>query len=377
MPKIQWQVFNGATDISAKVLSMNIVQGRQKYLDDYSGGSCTLTINNAGDYASGITYGTVIRVQNFGGGGLQFLCDFWVQEVVFNDYPGNTGLNTATITAVDWVGRAGRVLANNFILAQSLCGIQLKLFEGAALGPLPLDMGVNAGSLTGGSQAAAITYTGSVNNYLNLLSATERGYIVLRGSTLFFIDRGTVSSALGAHQTFGRTPNPVTIGYETFERIQNGTQFINTATVSPNGLASQTSVNSSSVTAYGPASYSSSTVDFNTTQALGNAQWITNTFSNPSSIRFECSFTDRAQANVGLDNFMANFWGRIEKTAYFEYQVPGGSATTVLTVMEGFTLNATPEGTRFDMSFSPLTYYQFFTLDSSTLGILDTSRLGW
>lgn len=377
MPKIQWQVFSGATDISSKVLSMNIVQGRQKYLDDYSGGSCTLTINNAGDYASGITYGTVIRVQDLAGGGSQFVCDFWVQEVVFNDYPGNTGLNTATITAVDWVSRSGRVLANNFVLGQALCGIQLKLFEQASLGPLPSDMFVNAGSLTYGSQAAAITYTGSVNNYLNLLSATERGYIVLRGSTLYFIDRATVSSTLSSVITFGRTPGPLTIGYENFERIQNGTQFINTATVSPNGLASQTSVNSSSVTAYGPASYSSSTVDYNTTQALGNAQWITNTFSNPSSIRFECSFTDQAQDNVGLDNFMAYFWGFISKVVYFEYQVPGGSATTVLTVMEGFTLNATPEGTRFDMSFSPLTYYQFFTLNSNSLGILDTSRLGW
>jgi hypothetical protein len=29
------------------------------------------------------------------------------------------------------------------------------------------------------------------------------------------------------------------------------------------------------------------------------------------------------------------------------------------------------------LNLSPLTYYQFFTLDSSTLGILDTSRLGW
>jgi hypothetical protein len=31
----------------------------------------------------------------------------------------------------------------------------------------------------------------------------------------------------------------------------------------------------------------------------------------------------------------------------------------------------------FTLFLSPLTYYQFFTLDSSTLGILDTSRLGW
>jgi hypothetical protein len=46
-------------------------------------------------------------------------------------------------------------------------------------------------------------------------------------------------------------------------------------------------------------------------------------------------------------------------------------------VMEGYQINVTPEQTTFDLSFSPLTYYQFFTLDSSVLGKLNFSRLGW
>jgi len=59
------------------------------------------------------------------------------------------------------------------------------------------------------------------------------------------------------------------------------------------------------------------------------------------------------------------------------YQVPGGSPTSTNVLMEGWSINITPEQTRFELSYSPLQYYQFFTLDSSTLGILDTSRLGW
>jgi hypothetical protein len=57
--------------------------------------------------------------------------------------------------------------------------------------------------------------------------------------------------------------------------------------------------------------------------------------------------------------------------------VPGGSLTTIAVVMEGAQINVTPEQTEFRMTFSPLQYYQFFTLNSSTLGILNTSRLGW
>ena len=60
------------------------------------------------------------------------------------------------------------------------------------------------------------------------------------------------------------------------------------------------------------------------------------------------------------------------------YRIPGaGSDTSVQTVIEGWNLNITPAQTRWTLYLSPLTYYQFFTLDSSTLGILDTSRLGW
>jgi hypothetical protein len=45
--------------------------------------------------------------------------------------------------------------------------------------------------------------------------------------------------------------------------------------------------------------------------------------------------------------------------------------------VEGFNVNITPEQTTFTVYFSPANYYQYFILNSTTLGILDTSRLGW
>jgi hypothetical protein len=378
MPKINWQiVYDGATDITDKVLSMNITQGREKYLDTYSGGSCTFTINNSANYASIITYGTVINVRSLLNDSSQFFCDFWVQEITFDDYPGNTGLNTATITAVDWISRAGRILADNLSLPQLSTGDQLRRFEISAGGPLPSDMGVNSGLSGTGSLASATTYTGSVNNYMNLLVTTERGYVVLRGSTLTFVERPYVSSLVPIATTLGRTTSASQIAYQTFERIQNGTQFINTATISPNGLASQTSVNLGSVVAYGSAAYSSSTVDYTITQAVGNANWIVNNFSDLTTLRFACSLTDVAQNATALTAWLTQCWGSFNRSINLSYQVPGGSLTTTAVVMEGAQINVTPELTQFAMTFSPLQYYQFFTLNSSTLGILDTSRLGW
>lgn len=379
MGTLNWTVTHtpvggAATDITSRVLSANIVQGRTQYLDPYSGGFMTLTINNSSNYASGIGYGSTIQITNNGAAEFNLIC--WVQEVDYTDYPGGTGLNTATITCADWVSRAGRVQAQALSLAQAATGFQLKLFEASALGPLPSDMAINAIGL-GQSTASAITYTGTVTNYLNLLQTTERGYVVLRGSTLNWVARDIVSTYSPIATTIGRTTSTTQIAYQDFKRIQNGSQFINRATITSSGVATQTETNTTSQSLYGPAFYSSETVDFNATQADGNAAWIVNNFSDPASLRFEVSFTDVAQNVTALTSYMSQCWGTFNRTINLSYTVPGGSSTTTAVVMEGLRMSITPDRTEFRMSFSPLQYYQFFTLNSSTLGILNTSRLGW
>ena len=378
MTKLTWQIRHFTTDwnnITSKVLSVSLNFGREKYLDAYSGGRAILTINNAADYASQITYGQQIEVIS-GVPGQQFYMTYWVQEVVYNDYPGNTGLNTATITAVDWMSRAGRIYANNLVLSSGGTLYQARLFENAAGGPLPSDMLIYNYGL-GDSIASATTYSGSVNNYYNLLNTTERGVFLQRSSRLYFQPRSYIGSLVASPYTMGRTTSSSQIAYQEFQRIQNGTQFINTATIQPSGLTEQTSVNTTSRSTYGAASYSSATVDYTTTQAQGNGDWITNTFSNPAALRFQCSFLDVAQNSTALDGWMADVWLPGEQIVDLSYTAPGGSSTTVRCVIEGGNINITPDSTQFTLSFSPLTYYQFFTLDSATLGILDTSRLGW
>jgi len=142
-------------------------------------------------------------------------------------------------------------------------------------------------------------------------------------------------------------------------------------------LRGQTATNTASVGSYGQSFYSSSTVDATETQALGNAQWISNNFNDPYSLRFTCTFDDVAQNATALTAFMQQIFGGVNRTINFKYQVPGGSETTVACVIEGYSINATPESTQYVLNLSPLQYYQFFTLNSTTLGILDTSRLGW
>ena len=380
-----WKFFYGpsgfsiGTEFTSNVLSASMFYGRTKYLDDYGAGTLTITINNSANFVSNFSFNTGIILKTDRTGVFPLPNDpqntYFVQEITFADYPGNVGLSTATLLCVDALGRAGRVQATNLSLTQQTTGLQATAFNSLSSGPLPSTVKIQ--NLQTQSTASAQTYTGTVLNQLNILNDTERGMFKTKRDSdagrISFHGRKQVDAVTAV--SFGRTTSASVIGYQEFSRIQNGLSFINTATISPNGLASQTVSNASSVSTYGATFYSSSTVDFDTTQAQGNAGWIANTFSDPTDIRFEIGFTDRAQNDTAYDLFMIH---RDLILFNLSYRLPTDVAdTTELVALEGYSVNMTPEQTNWVLYLSPATYYQFFTLDSTTLGILDTSRLGW
>jgi hypothetical protein len=370
--------FSKGTEFTSQILSASMSYGRTKYLDDYGAGTLTITINNSSNFITNFSFNTLILLDTdrtdatYGSDPGNV---YSVQEITFSDYPGNVGLSTATLVCVDGLGRAGRVQANALSLTQQTTGLQATQFTSLSGGPLPSNVKIS--NLQTQSTASAQTYTGTVLNQLNILNATERGILrTNRDSAAARINfYGRKQFEATTPVSFGRTSSSSVIGYQQFARIQNGLSFINTATISPNGLASQTASNASSVSTYGATFYSSSTVDYNTTQATGNAEWIVNTFSDPTDLRFEIRFSDRAQNDTAYTLFMIL---RDEILFNLAYRVPGaGSDTTELVALEGYSVNMTPEQTDWVLYLSPATYYQFFILDNTFLGILDTSRLGW
>jgi hypothetical protein len=380
MTSTTWMfLLNTSTDFTSSVLSANINSGRQKYLDNYNGGSINITINNNTNLASSFNFNDKIYATVVGSTG-NYQNVFSVQEILFDDYPGNTGLSTATIVAVDGLTRVGRYQATSKALTQDTTGNQAMQFNGS---PLPADIVVGAfAAATGNSTASAQTYTGTVLNQLNILNATERGLMSSVGNVsntqlIYFFSRSWVNTLIDTAFSFGRTTSATKIAYGDIKRIQNGMSFINTAQISPLGLSNSNRTNTTSINNYGSAFYSSSTVDYDTTQADGNGDWIVNTFSDPANVRYEISFTDRMQNSSAYFEFSRRFFTSV-KVWSLEYLVPGDvSVTTIKLVNEGFTINVTPEQTQYQIFFSPLDYYQFFTLDSITQGILNTSRLGW
>lgn len=377
MPKINWTLYRYAPsfiDVSTSVLSFSYGQGRQNYLDQYSGGTLSVTLKNQTNVAQYFTFNSVWTLQDDTSGEQQY---FWMQDINFNDYPGNTGLSTITVSLVDVLARNGRNVVSNVVLAQADTISQVQTLWRTA----PYQIGDLQGSGGGSSTAAGITYSGSMLNYFNLIDQTEKGLVNFYNYTVNMIPRNGVSQTFGGYTFTRNATSSTAISYFAFGHDRAGLNFMNNVTVNPNGLAAQTATNSTSLATYGNVSQSVSTVDVTTTQALALAQWLSESQADPEAETWSLTFQDLSQDLTALTNFLYAFYGTgggALRLWNLVYRIPGAAAdTTVLVAIEGITVNASPDKTTFTVYFSPATYYQFFTLDSSVLGILDTSRLGW
>ena len=377
MTKIAWQFVKRTapnTDLTAYVLSLNYFQGRENYLNQYAGGILNITLNNSTNIASNFVLNEQWQLYGTGLSGVQY---FWVQGVTLNDYPGNTGLSTCTVQLGDILARNGRNIVTNSVIPQLQTTSQVDYIN---TWNLPQQGTVITPNL-GNSTASAITYTGSVLNYWNLCFSTERGVIGLVTDYLLMNSRNSVADSAINFSFSRNSPSASVISYNEIERIKLNLNFYNQCTVTSTGVANQTVSNAASVALYGVNELSVTTVDFSASQAAGNAGWIANSQSDPAAEYFHINVFDIPQNATALQGLFAAYNGSqstTKKVWNLVYRVPGaGSDTTVQVVIEGIGINATPERTDFDIYLSPLTLYQFFTLDSTTLGILDTSRLGW
>jgi hypothetical protein len=356
MTKIVWRLSRYApsvVDVTSSVLSFSYTQGRQNYLDQYSGGTLSVTLKNQSNVAQYFTFNSVWTLVDDATSSEQ---GFWCQDVQFNDYPGNTGLSTITVSLVDVLARNGRNVVYSVVLAQADTISQLQTLWRTA----PYQIGDLQGSGAGSSTAAGITYSGSMLNYLNLIDGTEKGLLNFYSFQTNMIPRNGVSSSISGFSFTRNATSSTAISYYAFGHDKAGLNFMNNVTVNPNGLASQTATNSASLTAYGNAAQSVSTVDATTTQALGLAEWLSQSQAEPEAETWSLTFQDISQDQTITERFVQtimNSVGSGRRLWNLVYRVPGaGSDTTVLVAIEGVTMNATPDRTIFTVYFSPATY---------------------
>jgi hypothetical protein len=349
------------------VLSASINVGRNSYMDVYNGGSLVFTVNNNTDQTDNFRMNDRIQVTE---STLNYDQTFWVDEIQYQDYPGNTGLSTMTVTCSDAVTRLGRRFVDDQVLPQESAADQIARFSDGASPPVVVTVG--EGSIVSGT-----TFTGAPMQRINQIVSTDRGILNEVQLSVRYVAHDAIASGNPLSSiSIGRTAASNRIGYQEFTRTALGLNFMNTVTVTPAGGSEQVAQNTGSATLYGSAFYSVSSLDATDSQALNLAQWLSNAQSDPNAVRFEIGFSDRSQDDAAIIPFLSDM--QQQDRFNLTYRVPGaGSDTTVEVIVEGYSMNITPSETQFRVSFSPMAYYQFFTLDSATLGILDTSRLGW
>ena len=165
------------TVFTTDVLSFNGFDGRQNYNDNYAGGSFNVTIKNDNNQIANFPRGTTIQIV-LDTGNVAF--SGIVSNISYNDYPGNTGLSTATITCIDEITRAGKWQLKEFTGYDAGKTIaQAKKTNESYTGlktPEILEL-----TTTGSSDASAVAnYSGTILNRLNLLCQTEKGLFQTR-----------------------------------------------------------------------------------------------------------------------------------------------------------------------------------------------------
>ena len=377
MIRYAWGIKNATTSTTytSSVLSFNFTNGRQSYLDNYNAGALVLTIKNQANESAGFSFGDKIDLLD-PSGNLKYC--FYVVEVTYNDYPGNTGLSTASIICQDSLGLMGRLQMNAFSVTAASTDnqfLQTSSVPGFKTNRPAIAM---VGTINTGSACSAGTYSGSVLNFWNQLVNTERGVIAVTEQYVNFYTRTGISTIPLSSYDISNVTGATTIGYQTFERINLGLDLMNQVQTQPAGLATQQATNAASVTAVGAQGFTVSTLDANTTQAFGLAEYLANTLSDTTKQRFVVTFTDVMQSVTTsiFTQVYSNF--TYHSPMNLTYRVPGAASdTTVQVIAEGFNVSATPAQTTITAYFTPLTYYSFFILGNALFGVLGSGRLGW
>jgi len=361
-----WQFLYGPTFINFSdiVLSFNGFDGRRNYNDNYAGGFFNITIKNNLNQIANFPRGLDIRIETELG---YSLANGVVTNIDFNDYPGNTGLSTATITCVDALSLLGKFQLKDFTgyIATDTITQAEKTNNSFTGFDIPNIQGTSGRS----TASAAASYTGTVLNRLNLLVQTEKG-LLFTGPFIDFKSRNQISNTPMSIAMTRNTVSPTTLKYQDFKRVAAGDNFYNQVTVQPQAVAEQQADNTASQTAYGVSGYAISTVDSTTTQALGLANWLANMQGDPNTLRYEVTFTDVDNNADSFADFFKDY--KVDQIAMLslEWQAQGQSTAVVNTIIEGFNYSGNPSQTTVTVYLSPIEYYQYFILDDNIYGRL-------
>ena len=206
----------------------------------------------------------------------------------------------------------------------------------------------------------------NVLQLLNQLAATEQGYLSSQQpDAIKWINRAEyITNPIVGDFTDGTlvTVNTTALFNDVTFRSQ-ADSFFDKVVVEPDGLAAQSSGTGSRV-------YTVKTYDQTTTQAKNLADYILATLQVQQSVPSTISAISEIQTN----NVLVTFFAQTAQGARIGLILRGDYYSLFL---EGATVTATPEQTRFTFNVVSSDALSFFILDSTAFGRLDSDKLGF
>jgi len=216
------------------------------------------------------------------------------------------------------------------------------------------------------------------------------------GTTVFYFATAlnrtiTYNNTFRIPVAFSDSPTGTTLAFAELDPGFNFEEITSTATVASGitGISSQNSTNTGTGNSYGTRARFYNNTGNNTetdngnyagaleaaefwTKRQGNARYIPRRLTTSIELIDDRNGTAAATTLINLMAAVDGLFQPCDVT----YTPTGGTQVTANCVISGRTINAVPGRTTITLDLLPAQDYQSFVLDSSTLGVLDTNRLG-
>jgi hypothetical protein len=373
MAKCDWKIWRpkDAVDLTSYVLNFNVSWGRDTFVSPYQGRVATFTIRNDDEQSDFFDINRTIEIFENNSNTTAFYGVVLTRD--FNDNPGNGNMSTCVVTCVDGFTLAGNqettttfVAANNQLQELS----ELVTNDGLYTNPFVLYGTTDTNFAVG-------AFTGNVQSQMQQVILGDHGIFVTTYYSNYYYAPSQfddlILSVAGGNVTFGRTSSATQIAYSNIDRSEAASEstWFNQATVT--GALTTATKSNGSTAQYGVKSFTTTTTQ--TEKVNSSAEWWANNYISPTRLSLDLSILDLAQNATALNTFLL----RYIELQYFgdvSWTVPGGASVTQTFFPDKISISATPERTRFTLGMTNINSYQSFILNSTTFGILDTSRLG-
>lgn len=342
------------------IVSFNMRAGRTTKSEIFQPGGASLTVRNLSSLPASLVLGASVSVTidtygQFGGA---------VTNIQYN-YGIVPAMDTAVITMEGALASIGRGQLSSFTLSGGTTG-----YEASRIGS----------ALTGTAKTVSSSGTRSLTNN----STTYSGAALNMFQTLVAMEQGRIQESFGSLRFYGRdiTQNPTAYPYvytgwymtdvasDTtgvhYDNVVFGSLTDNYYTqvqITPDGMATQ-------IAGTGDRNLTMSTYDVSTTQGADLASYMLSEFDTSTSVPVSISTT----STMVNGNFGAVMVGE----APVRWQLPiTFRGATYNSIIEGYSVSATPDLVRYTFDVSGFEQNNFFVLNDPVYGVLDSNNLSF